>query len=178
MFTNKKKILRQEYLTFVIDDKIYAFPVLCLQCVLGNPDTTLLNAAPKFAVGVSHLKNYNIPVLDLRTILNKPDKLVLNKICIVIVRVSFKKEEKLVGFIVDSVFTICKVDKNAIVKLPFYEDEKFISAIIQKKDKIGLILDPEKIINDDNVILFLNQFWEGYYSNNNTNSYRRNKNGV
>lgn len=174
---SKENINNQDFLTFVIDDKTYAFPVLNLQSVVGNPDISKVTDAPEFVAGVYHVNGFYTPILDLRVILNKPNLIYPTRTCVIIIRTSFKGTEKLVGFLVDSLFSIYHILVNSIKKLPFDEDEKFIDGIISEKDKIILLLNLKEIINEENVISFLNQFWTAKIQVIQTDN-RRNKNGA
>lgn len=167
-----------DFLTFKIDDKSYAFAVKNLYGVVANPKIRLLTNAPELCVGVMEVNKLYVPVIDLRLMLEKPNYLYPNRTCIIIVRVSFKAQEKLVGFIVDSVLKIQHVKINNIKKLPDIENKGFISSVIAEKDKIILPLNIREIINNEELITFLNQFWNTNYQDNNKNLNRRNKNGV
>lgn len=101
-----------------------------------------------------------------------------NKTCVIIVRVSFKGQEKLVGFVVDSFFNVYQAQTDKIENLPPIEDNEFINSVITEKDKMILLLNIEKIINTKKIILFLNQAWNNGYQHVNTDIDRRNKNGV
>ncbi len=149
-----------DFIAFVIDDKVFAVPILSLQGIIGNPCIVEIPQSPDFVVGIFHLNNFYIPILDLRTILDKPNLIYPNKTCTIIVRVSFKKQEKLVGFIVDSLCSINHIKISDIDKLPSYENNDFIEGISYKEDKMILLLNLEKIINKSDVIYFLNQFWK------------------
>lgn len=168
----------KNYLSFVIDDKTLAVPVLSLQGVIGNPDIISIADTSEFIVGIFYINNLYIPVLDLRVILNKPNLICPNKICIIIVRVSFKGLEKLVGFIVDSLFNIHHIQVSEVKKLPACEDNEYIDGVNYQKDKMILLLNLEKIINKKNVIYFLNQFWNINEQNSDINSDRSSKNGI
>lgn len=175
MMENNKS--NKNYLTFIIDDKRFAFPILSLQCIVGNPNINLIKNSFEFVIGIFCMNDYNIPVLDLRTILNKPNITYPNKTCLLVVRVSFKGNEKLVGFIVDSLCNICHLQVSEIEKLPACKKNDFIEGISNQKDKMTLHINLGKIINDEKVIYFLNQFW-GFEAQCIERNNRRNKNGI
>lgn len=166
------------YLTFVIDDKTFAVPILTLQGVVGNPNIIQIADNTRLIVGIYHMNNFDIPILDLRTILNKPNKIDPNKTCVVIVGVSFRGLEKLVGFIVDSLLDIYHIQISDIEKLPICENNGYIDGISYQQKKMILHLNLEKIINGKNVIYFLNKFWCINKQNSNTVSDRSEKNGI
>lgn len=160
-----ENIVNKDILTFVIDDKTYAFPILYLEGVIGNPNIITLGEAPNFVVGDFCINNSCVPIMDLRIILNKPNLIYPQKTCVIIVRASFKGAEKLVGFIVDSFDSIFHIRIGNIEKLPFSECEEFITGLVNEKDKMILILNLEKIINSENVISYLNEFWDNHENN-------------
>lgn len=156
--------LKRDYLTFVIDDKTFAVPILSLMGVIGNPNIIPIKEAIEPVLGVFYMNNFNVPIFDLRLILNKPDVMYPNRTCVLVVRAAFKGQEKLVGFIVDSLYSIYHIQISEIEKLSAYSENEFIEGVITKDEKMVMILALEKIINKADLILFLNQFWN--YENN------------
>lgn len=167
-------VLSKDFLTFVIDDKNYAVPLLCLQGIIGNPNIDPAENAPDFVEGFFNINNFEIPIIDLRLILNKPSLICPNKTCVVIVRISFKGIERLVGFVVDSLFGVDRIQISEIEKLPACEANEYIDGVSYVKEKMVLFLSLEKIINENKIISFLNDFWNDEASINEN----KNKNGV
>lgn len=149
----------QDYLTFVIDDKTFAVPVLSLQGIIGNPNIIPITSSSDFVVGIFYMNNFHVPILDLRVVLDRPNQIYFKKTCVVVLRVSFKGKEKLVGFIVDSLFNINHIQVSDIEQLPSCEGNDFIEGVCCQQEKIILLLNMGKIINKPDVICFLNQFW-------------------
>jgi len=169
---------KNNYLSFVIDDKTLAVPVLSLQSIIGNPNITQIASTSTFIVGTFYINNFYIPILDLRMILNKPKLLHPKNTCVIIVRVKFKGLEKLVGFVVDSLFSIHNIQVSDVEKLPACEGNESIDGINYQKDKMILLLNLEKVINEKNVIYFLNKFWGISEQNSNIYDYMSEKNGI
>ena len=151
-------ISKKDFLTFIIEDKIYAFPVLGLEGVLGNPQIMPVINAPAFVNGVIYLKEQIIPILDLRLVLSRPG-IKQNKICVIVVRVVFKNTKKLVGFTVDAPSGIYNFENYKVEKLPLNESEEFIEGIVNMGNKMVLLLDLTKLVNSIEVINFLNLIW-------------------
>ena len=166
METNKNTGI---HITFVVDDKTYAVPALSLQGIIGNPKITPIINAPEFVIGFFTMNDLLIPILDLRLILKRPNEVHPNKTCVIIVRVAFRGQEKLVGFIVDSLYSLYHIEISEIERLSSYNKTEFIEGVITKEDKIILLLSLEKIINEKNVIYFLNCIWNFEDNVNNTN---------
>lgn len=156
----KKNELRKYYLSFDIDGKTYAFPVLNLEGIIGNPLMRSVRDAPPFMNGITLIKGQTVPVLDLRRILNRHEEKKQDKVCIIIVKVAFKNIQRLIGFLVDSFGCVNNFIDYEIEKLPLVEKEdEFIDGLITTKDKMVFLLDLNKIINCERVITFLNQIW-------------------
>lgn len=150
---------KEDYLTFVIDDKTYAFPVLSLEGVIGNPQILSVINAPAFVNGITCIKEQFVPVLDLRLILNRPNIYKQGKVCMILVRVVLNNIKRLVGFIVDSLFNIYDFNAYKIEKLPFNENEEFIKGVVNIDDKMILPLDPARLINSERIVSFLSRIW-------------------
>lgn len=149
----------RKYLTFSIDNKTYAVPALSLSGVFANPDVAILAMAPKFVAGIFFNETFNIPIIDLRLLLKRPNPNNLEKTCAIIVSVNFKGQDKLVGFIVDSVSYVSTFLACQIEKLPSIGENEFISGVANTEEQMVFFLDLDKIINEDNLIYFLNEFW-------------------
>lgn len=158
---------KEDYLTFVIDDKTYAFPVLNLEGVIGNPQILSVINAPTFVNGITCVKEQFVPVLDLRLILNRPNINKPGKVCMIIVRVVSNNMKRLVGFIVDSLFNIYDFNTYKIEKLPFNENEEFVKGVVNVDNKMILPLDLARLINSERIISFLSRIWGIKDKNNN-----------
>lgn len=169
--------LNNSYLTFVIDDKTFAIPLLAMHGVSANPEIFRIINADKFVTGCFYVNDSIAPILDLRTLLNKPDRKRPNKTGIIIVRVSFKGQEKLVGLIIDSLRNIYDIQSSDIENLSSYDNKEFIDGVTEQSGRMILFLNLAKIINESDVIYFLNRFWNLENPCNDKNN-RRNKNGV
>lgn len=160
--TIEEKILKKQFLAFIIDDKNYAFPVLGLDSILGNPKITPVEGVPDFVKGLIQTKGQIIPIIDLRLILNKQNITHTKKTCVVVVRTLFKNTEKLIAFIVDSFFGIFDIADKDVKKLPYVEggqNNEFIDGLAYAQENILLLLSLKKIINSEKIIVFLNQIW-------------------
>lgn len=149
----------KKYLSFIIDDKTYALPILTLTGIIGNPKIVPITDAIESVVGIFYMKGNNIPVLDLRIILNKQDVFYPNKTCILLVNVSFKNQKKIVGFVVDSVCCTTYINELEINTLTTYSEDEFIKKVAVNNEKLIMILALDNVINKPDIILFLNQFW-------------------
>lgn len=64
MATENENILNQ-YLSFNLDDEIFAVEVTCVREVLDVPEVTTIPRMPGF-MGVINLRSNVVPVIDLR----------------------------------------------------------------------------------------------------------------
>lgn len=147
-----------KYLTFLIDDNLFAVPISDVVSILGMQngkiEITSVPEFPSYAKGVINVRGAIIPVIDVRLRLRKPKKEYGSSTCIIIVTVN----EQQVGFIVDSVSEVTDVPYNMISAPPqgFVKDDvnSYLIGVAEQDDKVILIIDSEKIVyeKDKNVI--------------------------
>lgn len=148
-----------KYLTFFIDDNLFAVPISDVVSILGLHDgkveITPVPEFPSYAKGVINVRGVIIPVIDVRLRLKKPNKEYGFETCIIIVTVN----EQQVGFIVDSVSEVTDVPYNMISAPPtgFVKDDvnSYLIGVAEQDNRVILIIDSEKIVyeKDKNVIL-------------------------
>ena len=145
-----------EYITFFIKEKIYAFPSRYFQGIAGNPNIIETSSKLDFALGTFHLSKMNVPVIDLNVFLgNTPSKYSI-KNSIGIIGFTNKKKEQLLGFIVDSMFSMHSFYPQELKKVP--TTSPFIKGIIEEQNEKIIIVDLEKILNDKKVKDFLDHY--------------------
>jgi purine-binding chemotaxis protein CheW len=156
----KTKKNKGSYITFVIDDKTYGINLLYLDNVAGNPKIKLIENGPDFVIGSFKSANVIVPILNTRSVLAMPCKFSKDKLSILTIKVLYKGKVKLVGLIVDSLSGIKKIDSSKIEKLPSYEENDFVAGVTYCDNDMVLLLNLEKVINEKNVICFLNKIWD------------------
>ena len=133
---------------FVIGEDLFALDILMVQEIIRTPTITNLPNSPAFIEGVINLRGNIIPVIELRKRLNLPDPKDKNTADtrIVIVNVN----NRVTGFIVDSVSKILKVQAGAIELPPDIVlaglDSQYIQGVCDIQDTLVTLLDFSRIL--------------------------------
>ena len=145
----------EKYLTFELSDEFYGFPILKVNEIIGLIDIVSIPKAPVFMKGIVNLRGKVIPIIDLRLKFGMEEREYDDQTCIIIVEITFSGEKKFVGIIVDRVAEVVSILDSEIEPPPQYGqkvEQSFITGIGKVKDKVVVLLDVEKIINNEDVL--------------------------
>ena len=138
---------------FVIGEDRFALDILMVQEIIKTPLITNLPNSPVFIEGVINLRGNIIPVIELRKRLNLPDskdrKTVDSRIVIVNV------DNRITGFIVDSVSEILKVQSGEIEPPPDIVtagmDSQYIEGVCDIQGELVTLLDFSRILRIEEI---------------------------
>jgi purine-binding chemotaxis protein CheW len=139
-----------QYLTFKLEDEIYAIKISRVREVLDFVKITRVPKSPPFMKGVINLRGGVVPVVDLRLKFNMPEAEPTVDTCIIIVEVFFEGESTLLGALADQVQAVLELDSEQIVpppKIGTRLDTEFIKGMGQIDEVFLIILDIEKIFS-------------------------------
>ncbi|WP_024850769.1 chemotaxis protein CheW [Hydrogenovibrio kuenenii] len=108
---------KKEFLTFKLGKEDYAVEINRVQEIRGWQEPSPLPNVPAFVKGVIDLRGEVVPILDLR------ERFHLNvsynaTTVVIVVNVSTKNGERIVGFVVDAVSDVHQFDLNTIQPAP------------------------------------------------------------
>ncbi|MCU4138297.1 MAG: Chemotaxis signal transduction protein CheW [Thermodesulfobacteria bacterium] len=132
-----------QLVTFKLAEVDFAVPIEDVQEINRVESITSVPRAPYFVEGVMNLRGNVIPVIDLRKRFEMEFRPYDETTKVIIV----KLQEKLVGFVVDSVSEVLRVSKDSLETPPEIIaeniDTRFIKAIckLEEKNKIILVID-------------------------------------
>ncbi len=145
MLTEKKS-----YLSFQLDDEIFAINVKKVLEVLQMQKITKVPKTPDYIKGVINFRGEILPVIDTR------QKFSLNKVedytKFVIIMLNFVRDhkEQKIGAIVDSVmdvFEYKEIDIKDVPELGSRYNLEFIYGMIKREDDFIMILDVDKVFS-------------------------------
>ena len=140
-----------QLVTFRLAEVDFAIPIEDVQEINRVESITSVPRAPYFVEGVMNLRGNVIPVIDLRKRFEMEFRPYDETTKVIIV----KLQEKLVGFVVDSVSEVLRVPKDSLETPPEIIaeniDTRFIKAIckLEEKDKIILVIDILNVLSDE-----------------------------
>ncbi len=128
---------------FVIGDDRFALDILMVQEIIKTTTITNLPNSPDFIEGVINLRGNIIPVIDLRKRLNLPTSDDINQANARILIV--KVEERVTGFLVDSVSKVLKIQSSEIEPPPDIVaaglESQYIMGVCEIEEHLIIILD-------------------------------------
>lgn len=143
---NPKEML--QVVSFKIGNEEFGVDILKVREINRLVQITRLPNTPNFIEGVMNLRGKIIPVINLRKRLGLGEKNYDKDIRIIVVELN----DKIIGFIVDSVSEVLRFSKSIIEPPPELIsgiDTEYITGIAKLEDKLLILLDLEKILTAD-----------------------------
>ncbi|QEC76447.1 chemotaxis protein CheW [Mucilaginibacter ginsenosidivorax] len=148
------KLQTQSYLTFKLQNELFAINVGDVLEILEMSPITNVPKSPAFMKGVINLRGNILPVMDARNKFAMPDAEFTIDTCIVVLNIDSGKEPLLVGAIVDSVQKVIDIpdeDIQVSASMGAMYREDFITGIGKVEDNFVMILNIDKVFSADDV---------------------------
>lgn len=142
-----------EMLSFNIDDAIYAVEIKYIKEIIGVEKITFVPKIPHHIKGVINLRGKVVPVISVRRRFEIEEIPYDNRTCIIVLE--FENGEQ-VGIIVDRVQEVVVAKPDDISKTPDSRNvnaNRYIRSIIHLDNGVRLLIDCNKLINDDRGIM-------------------------
>jgi purine-binding chemotaxis protein CheW len=145
---------KDKYLTFYVDDECYGIEIRYVTEIIGLQKITPVPEMPDFVRGIINLRGKIIPVMDVRVRFHKPYREYLERTCIIVIDL----HDLSIGLIVDSVAEVLNIPSDEIVAPPDLNkrSNRFVMGIGKVGHEVKLLLDCEKLLNDEETEQLLN----------------------
>ena len=144
-----------KYLTFIIGKEVYGIETKYVTEIIGMQQITEVPELPEYIKGIINLRGKIIPVLDVRLRFKKEPMEYNDRTCIIVVDI----KDVSVGLIVDSVAEVVSIPEENIVPPPEANtgfNNRYIKQIGKVGDEVKLLLDCNKLLNDEDCENLLN----------------------
>lgn len=138
-----------EMLSFSIGDATYAIEIKYIKEIIGVDQITVVPKIPDHIKGVINLRGKVVPVISVRRRFFMEEIPYDSRTCIIVLE--FEDGEQ-VGVIVDRVQEVVDVRPEDMSKTPDSKNintNRYIKSIAQMGDSVKLLIDCNKLINDD-----------------------------
>ncbi|MBT1708882.1 chemotaxis protein CheW [Fulvivirgaceae bacterium PWU5] len=147
-------VTSQSYLTFRLDDELFATSVADVSEILELSKITKVPRAPHFMRGVINLRGTVLPVVDTRLkfgLEKTPDTV---NTCILVLNLTIDGQQIMLGAVVDSVQEVLEIDAASVQPAPSIGSRYksgFISGMVKHHDQfimllhIGLVFSTEEL---------------------------------
>ena len=138
-----------KFLTFSLGTESYGIEILYVTEIVGIQPITEVPELPEYIKGIINLRGKIIPVMDVRLRFKKAPVDYGDRTCIVVVDI----KDISIGMIVDTVAEVLSIPEQEIVPPPELnkEGKKYIKGIGKTGGAVILILDCEKLLDEDEV---------------------------
>ena len=141
-----------QYLTFKLDDEIFALGIDKVREVLDYTSVTKVPQTPDFMRGVINLRGSVVPVVDMRLKFGmaKTEKTV--NTCIIIVEINLEGETTVLGALADSVQEVLDLEPNQIEPAPKIGTKlrnEFIRGMGKRGEQFIIILNIDKVFSGE-----------------------------
>lgn len=136
-----------QLVTFIIEKEEFGIDILNVQEIIKPVDITRVPNSSPYVKGVINLRGRIVPVVDLRARFHLPLRTPNKETRIVVVEL----EDKVVGFLMDAVKQVIRVDK-AIIEPPPPQatsvDSNYLKGIAKLEDRLLTLLDLKILLGD------------------------------
>jgi len=140
---------------FGVANEKFGVDILMVQEILRSAEVTAVPNSPEFVEGVLNLRGNIVPVIDLRKRLNLYDEETSQKKSWVLI---LNIENRVVGFIVDHVTEVLKIEEDSIETAPDIIvaglESQYIQGVCKIDDGLIIILDFDLVLfNEEQKVL-------------------------
>ena len=145
---NEGNTLKDQYLTFVIEDEEYGIEIANIKEIISICAITLIPETPAYLEGIISLRGDIIPVINVRKRFLKPPKEYDELTCIIVI----EYREYSLGLVVDAVKEVMYISEENILpppsdRLNYYN--QFIKNIGRVGESMKLLLDLDRFLVQD-----------------------------
>jgi purine-binding chemotaxis protein CheW len=152
-----ESVIATQYLTFKLDNEVFAVDVAKVREILDYTHPTKVPGTPEFMRGVINVRGNVVPVVDMRLKfgLSKTEKTV--DTCIVILEMASEDDLTVLGALVDSVQEVFELESSLIDPPPKIGTgwrTEYIKGIGKHNSELLIILDIDRVFSSADAALF------------------------
>lgn len=152
---NELNATTNSYLSFKLEDEIFAVEVAKVLEILEIPPITKVPKSPVYMTGVINLRGNVLPVIDTRVKFSMtPTEYTVNT-CIVVFKVDMGTESITLGAMVDSVQEVLEIEQANIHPSPSIGNKyraEFIKGMARVNEQFLMILEIDSVFSADDIL--------------------------
>ena len=139
-----------KYVTFKSGNEYFGLRIQCVNEIIVYQEITQVPESEDYIKGLINLRGKIIPVIDVRMRFKQEPMPYTDRTCIIVITV----KDTVVGLIVEKIAEVVEITEENIIDSPTLGNEdkcqnKYVYGIGKVGDSVKLLLDPEKLIKDD-----------------------------
>jgi purine-binding chemotaxis protein CheW len=143
---------KQHYILFYLAGEPFTINVKYVLRVLEATSFTKVPQGPSFLKGVINFNGNVLPVVDTYLKFGLPAKKNFRKSLILVLHLNMEQKETTLGILVDDsndVFEVCDADIKSYPATGNKYNVEYIDGVIERKEMFILILNPEKLFENE-----------------------------
>ena len=149
--------LENTFLTFYAYEKLFGINIGNVVQIISYQPVSKIPEFPPYAIGVINLRGEVVPIIDFSLRFGQEAKEYNERTCIIVTKI----KEGHIGFIVDAVDEVIKIEKEDLSDPPKVigaVHDAYLMGIGRKNNKKSLLLDIEKVVMEDEMHLISGAF--------------------
>lgn len=145
---------KNKYVTFQSGKEYFGLKIECVNEIIVIQEITQIPESADYIKGLINLRGKIIPVIDVRIRFKQEPIEYTDRTCIVVINV----KDTVVGLIVEKIAEVVEIKEEDILDPPTLGNEdkiqnKYVYGIGKVGDNVKLLLDPNKLIKDEDLTL-------------------------
>lgn len=141
-----------KYVTFKSGGEYFGLKIQYVNEIIVFQEITKIPESEDYIKGLINLRGKIIPVIDVRLRFKQEPFEYTDRTCIIVVNV----KNIVVGLIVEKIAEVVEIQEEDIIPSPTVgkadkSQNKYVYAIGKVGDKVKLLLDPDKLLNDEEI---------------------------
>lgn len=150
--SDDENVQKTKYMTFKSGSEHFGLDIQYVNEIIQIPSITAIPRTEAYIKGLINLRGKIVPVIDVRLRFNQEPLKYDDRTCIIVVNVNTVT----VGLIVEQIAEVIEIKEENILPPPKMgrvdkTDHKFVYGIARVGNSVKLLLDPDKLLNDEDV---------------------------
>ena len=143
-----------KYVTFKSGHEYYGIKIQYVNEIIVFQEITEIPESEDYIKGLINLRGKIIPVIDVRLRFKQEPIEYNDRTCIIVLNVN----DTVVGLIVETIAEVVEIPEENILPSPTIGNQEkaqnvFVQSIGKVGDAVKLLLDPDKLLNDDDMTI-------------------------
>ncbi len=143
---------RGKYVTFKSGNEYFGLKIQYVSEIIVFQEITKIPESEDYIKGLINLRGKIIPVIDVRLRFKQEPFEYTDRTCIIVVNV----KNIVVGLIVEQIAEVVEIQEENVIPSPSVgkadkSQNKYVYAIGKVGDKVKLLLDPDRLLNDEEI---------------------------
>lgn len=143
---------RGKFMTFRTGKEYFGINISYVNEIIMMQPITAIPEAEDYIKGLINLRGKIIPVIDVRTRFKMESQEYTDRTCIIVINV----KTTVIGLIVEQIAEVDTISEDDIVPPPSlghkeHEHSKYVYGLARTGDSVKLLIDPEKLIKDEDL---------------------------